>query len=170
MRCYTEMKAVQVLARTQIKLNLGTSASYQNWKGLHLKYKGTFFCYELAISLYKLNFRQAKLFWGFNLYSLYTSVLTFLHDEWNTKGTQTSNKFKLLLNLLRRISEWNYTFQRQTEMELQQAAQGRMFLYTLSTSGKELVKFTVREADIDIPQSIHYSLLYIMCVDVKSRY
>lgn len=55
-------------------------------------------------------------------------------------------------------------------MEVQQSAQGTVFLYTLRTSGKKLVKFPVKETYIDILQYIHHSLLYIMCASVKSRY
>lgn len=86
MRCYLEMKAVRMLAWTQTKLNSGTSASTQNWKVLYQKFKGTFFNYELAIYLYKQNFIQAILFWGFNLYSL--CEISFHSDISSSDGVQ----------------------------------------------------------------------------------
>lgn len=76
---------------SQIKFSSGTSGRYQNWKGLHPKFTETFFNFDMSISLCKLNFRQAILFWEFNLYALNILVffLTFVLMNETQEGTKS---------------------------------------------------------------------------------
>lgn len=125
---------------------------------VELKFTRTFLIYELTICLCKFNFKADSPF----VRIWFIRAVCFQSDVWSWTGSGKKTcltkymgntvfpQLKLLLNLLRWSSGWNYMLGRQTEMEAQQVSTlGRLHLtlHTPRSSCKDLVRVPVRRAD-----------------------